>query len=55
MVLAGGRTQNARLSAALRVRLERAGFRVHGAGLIPAHHGGISLGQVLVASQLQKN
>ena len=55
VVLSGGCMQNSRLSTGLRQRLEQAGFRVHGAGLIPTNDGGISLGQVLVAAQLQKN
>jgi hydrogenase maturation protein HypF len=50
VVLAGGCMQNLRLARSLRRRLERAGFTVHGAGLVPANDGGISVGQVLVAS-----
>jgi hydrogenase maturation protein HypF len=50
VVLSGGCMQNLRLASSLRSKLERAGFRVHSSGLVPANDGGISVGQVLVAS-----
>jgi hydrogenase maturation protein HypF len=50
VVLAGGCMQNLRLASSLRRKLERAGFRVYGAGLVPANDGGVSVGQVLVAT-----
>lgn len=50
VVLAGGCMQNLRLARGLHRRLRDAGFRVHGAGCIPANDGGISAGQVLVAA-----
>jgi hypothetical protein len=50
VALTGGCMQNLRLASSLRARLEQAGFAVHGAGLVPANDGGVSVGQVLAAS-----
>jgi hydrogenase maturation protein HypF len=51
VVLAGGCFQNARLSQRTAERLERRGLRVHVPRAFPPNDGGISLGQVLVASR----
>ena len=50
VVLGGGVFQNARLLAALRGRLEGAGFRVLCARRLPPNDGGVSYGQAVVAA-----
>ena len=50
VVLGGGCFQNARLTHALRERLERSGLRVLTARALPANDGGISYGQAAVAA-----
>ena len=51
VVLTGGCFQNARLARRAAERLERRGLRVHVPRAFPPNDGGISLGQVLVASR----
>ena len=51
VVLTGGCFQNARLTRRAAERLERRGLRVHVPRAFPPNDGGISLGQVLVASR----
>jgi hydrogenase maturation protein HypF len=51
VVLTGGCFQNARLTRRATERLARKGFRVHVPRAFPPNDGGISLGQVLVASR----
>ena len=50
VVLSGGTFQNLRLLASARARLEAEGFRVLTHRLVPPNDGGISFGQVAVAS-----
>lgn len=51
IVLTGGCFQNARLLARTHERLARRGFRVRVPRLYPPNDGGLSLGQILVASR----
>jgi hydrogenase maturation protein HypF len=51
VVLAGGCFQNARLARRAAERLERRGLRVNVPRAFPPNDGGISLGQVLIASR----
>lgn len=51
VALAGGCFQNVFLARATRERLERAGFSVLAPAAVPVNDGGISVGQVLVASR----
>jgi hydrogenase maturation protein HypF len=51
VVLTGGCFQNARLARRAAERLERRGLRVHVPRAFPPNDGGISLGQILVASR----
>jgi hydrogenase maturation protein HypF len=51
VALAGGCFQNARLTLRVGERLARRGFDVHTPRAFPPNDGGISLGQVLVASR----
>lgn len=51
VVLAGGCFQNERLVRGVRARLERAGFDVYSARLVPPNDGAIALGQAIVAAR----
>ncbi len=50
VVLSGGCLQNLRLLASLRMRLERAGFRVLSHADVPPNDGGVSYGQAAVTA-----
>jgi hydrogenase maturation protein HypF len=50
VVLSGGCLQNLRLLASLRMRLERAGFRVLSHAAVPPNDGGVSYGQAAVTA-----
>ena len=52
IVIAGGCFQNALLARGVRERLEQLSFRVHSARKVPCNDGGIAVGQISLASEL---